>query len=92
MNLSVRDLGEVLDNLLQAIQEALAQGQEVRLPNIGRFKTIMSPERPGRNPKTGAITIIAAQKRVSFIPSLTLKRRLKAHFAAQERSGQDSAD
>ncbi len=58
--------GAALDCVLDAIGEALAKGEDVRLAGFGTFAVKESPARTGRNPGTGETLAIAASKRTSF--------------------------
>lgn len=54
--------GRALDGALEAIKNALKQGDEVSLVGFGLFTVDERAERTGRNPATGvAITIPAAK-------------------------------
>ncbi|MDR2422197.1 MAG: HU family DNA-binding protein [Deltaproteobacteria bacterium] len=82
LSVSARDGAEILDALLDVIVEALDQGQEVRIPNLGRLSVRVAPARQGRNPKTGAKKLIPAQRRAVFAPSQNLRKRLAANMEA----------
>jgi len=43
---------EVIDDLLKAIQDAVAQGDKVALPGFGIFMAVERPARIARNPAT----------------------------------------
>lgn len=66
----------IVDDVLKAITEAAAAGEEVNLPGFGKFKVKESPAREGRNPSTGATVQIAASKKVSFVPAKALKDKV----------------
>ena len=52
--------------LYAAIREALAQGEEVRLPGVGVLKVKTSPARTARNPRTGEAVAVPARNHVRF--------------------------
>lgn len=52
--------------LYAAIREALAQGEEVRLPGVGVLKVKTSPARTARNPRTGEPVAVPARNHVRF--------------------------
>jgi nucleoid DNA-binding protein len=79
-SLSARESGEILESLLDTVKQALVRGQEVRLLELGRFKVKYSPPRQGRNPRTGAVTAVPAQKRAVFSASQALRRRMAKHL------------
>ncbi len=49
-----------------AIREALAQGEDVRLPGVGVLKVKTSPARTARNPRTGEAVAVPARNHVRF--------------------------
>lgn len=63
----------VLKALIESVQEALAEGDSVRLLGFGTFKVNDRAARTGRNPKTGEPIQIAAAKVPAFTASKTLK-------------------
>lgn len=73
-----RDVGtqtrckDITDGLITAIAECLRLGKTVHLQGLGRFYWIDTPERPGRNPRTGEPTTIPAGRRLRFKPSKKL--------------------
>lgn len=65
--------GRAVDAVLQAITDALSQGEEVRLTGFGNFRVTQTAARTGRNPRTGETINIAAGKRPAFSPGSRLK-------------------
>lgn len=65
--------GRAVDAVLQAISDALAKGEEVRLTGFGNFRVTETKARTGRNPRTGETINIAAGKRPAFSPGSRLK-------------------
>ncbi|MFZ6747448.1 HU family DNA-binding protein [Undibacterium sp. Ren11W] len=63
----------VLDSLADVINVALAQGEEVALPGIGKFSAEERAARKGRNPATGAEIDIAAKTVPKFSAAKVLK-------------------
>lgn len=59
-------IGEVLDALMGAIKDSLANGDGVQLIGFGTFAVIERAAREGRNPATGKTINIAAKKTVKF--------------------------
>lgn len=66
----------VVAGTLQAIQESMTRGEEVQLPNLGKFVVSERSARTGRNPQTGETIEIAASRTVQFKASAPLKRAL----------------
>lgn len=71
--LSKRQVGEVVDLLLDTIKNALAKGQKVQLIPFGSFVVRDRKKREGRNPKTGEKLIIAARRVPAFQAGKGLK-------------------
>lgn len=64
---------QVVEDVLKAIADAVAKGDEVSLPGFGKFKVQSKPARTGRNPSTGAAIQIAASKKIVFQAAKVLK-------------------
>ena len=69
---------QIVDDLLKAIGDAAAKGDEISLNGFGKFKVQARPARTGRNPATGAAITIAAATKLSFVPAKALKDALNA--------------
>ena len=76
-SLTKRDAAAALDATLEAIQEYLVAGENVRLIGFGNFEVRERAERKGRNPQTGAEITIAAAKVPAFKAGKALKEALK---------------
>lgn len=63
-----------LNGLLDAVKDALAQGDKVTLTHLGSFNLARRAPRKGRNPRTGKQIEIAARTSVRFSPGSALKR------------------
>jgi len=72
-SLSKKDSEAALTAALDAIAEALADGDEVRLVGFGSFEVKKREARIGRNPKTKEAIQIAATKVPAFKPGKALK-------------------
>ena len=72
-SLSKTHIDSVLYALSWAIQNEVADGGEVTLPNIGKFVRVEKAARTGRNPKTGESIEIAARKAPTFKPAKAFK-------------------
>ena len=64
---------EAVDGVFEAIGEALANGEEVRLAGFGTFAARSRAARTGRNPQTGEVLSIPASKTPSFKAGKALK-------------------
>lgn len=65
--------GKALDATLEALGEALANGDAITLVGFGTFKVSERAARTGRNPRTGQEIQIPAAKTVKFSPGKRLK-------------------
>lgn len=70
--LSQKQAAEVLEATLDAIREALQEGDEVRLVGFGSFKVRKSAARKGVNPRNGQIIEVPEKDRVRFTPGKEL--------------------
>jgi DNA-binding protein HU-beta len=63
----------VLDRLAKVSHQALANGEEVPLPGLGKLHVVAKPARTGRNPRTGDSVEIPAKNAPKFSASKQLK-------------------
>ncbi|WP_256364067.1 HU family DNA-binding protein [Aquaspirillum sp. LM1] len=68
--------GKALDGMVDALTQALKQGDSVTLVGFGTFYVGERAERTGRNPKTGESIKIPAAKSPKFRAGKTLKDAL----------------
>jgi nucleoid DNA-binding protein len=71
--LSRRQVGEIVDLVLDNIQSALERGDRVALTPFGSFVVRARQAREGRNPKTGEKIKIAARNVPAFVAGKSLK-------------------
>lgn len=64
---------EQIEAVIALVTAELAQGNTVRLNNLGTFSVVDRDARTGRNPKTGEALEIAASKAVKFKATTSLK-------------------
>jgi DNA-binding protein HU-beta len=75
---STKNQSEVfLDATIEAIMEALRDGEEVKLVGFGTFSKTSRKARTGRNPKTGATVKIPSSFAARFKPGKDLKDFIK---------------
>lgn len=67
---------KALNAFIDALTEALADGQTVTFTGFGTFSVTTRAARQGRNPRTGQPVNIAAGKAVKFKPGKALKDAL----------------
>ena len=63
IGLSQSAAGNAVDAVFEAVGEALANGEELRIAGFGTFGTRNRPARTGRNPQTGESLSIPALDR-----------------------------
>ena len=72
-NLTKKDAEQAVNTTLNAITEALKNGDKVTLVGFGTFEVRERPARKGRNPQTGAEITIEASKLPAFKAGKALK-------------------
>ena len=70
---SKKETEAVVNAALEAITNALKEGDKVQLVGFGTFEVKDVAAREGRNPKTGETITIEASKKVAFSASKALK-------------------
>jgi DNA-binding protein HU-beta len=83
-DLSKAQAKQIVDDVLQAITDAAAAGDEVSLSGFGKFKVQSRPARTGRNPATGASIKIAASKKLAFTAAKAVKDALNSPKAKKK--------
>ena len=76
-NLTKKDAEAAVNSTLNAITNALKEGDKVTLVGFGTFEVRERPARKGRNPQTGAEIAIPAGKRVKVTAGSKLKAAAK---------------
>ena len=72
-SLTRKDVGTVVDAVLEVITEALEKGEKVQLVGFGSFDVKDRAQHIGRNPQTKQEIVIPATKAVQFKPGKALK-------------------
>ena len=62
-----------VETIFKAVTDSALAGEETSIPGFGKFKVKETAAREGRNPATGAAVMIAAAKKLTFIPAKALK-------------------
>ncbi|MGQ5525402.1 HU family DNA-binding protein [Chitinimonas sp. PSY-7] len=75
-NLSKVAAGNCLDAFLEAVSQAVSDGDSVTLVGFGTFKPLARNAREGKNPRTGEKLKIAATTVPKFTPGATFKARV----------------
>ena len=68
---------EAIKSVVASIRETVRSGGKISLSGLGTFKVKARKARQGRNPKTGETIDIPAGRKISFKPSISLKRFVK---------------
>ncbi|MYM00205.1 HU family DNA-binding protein [Novosphingobium sp. FGD1] len=74
--LTKADARKIVDAVFTAIADAAANGDEISLNGFGKFKVKDTPEREGRNPRTGGAMTIKAARKLAFTPAKGIKDKL----------------
>ena len=82
-NLTKKDAEAAVNSTLNAITNALKEGDKVTLVGFGTFEVRERPARKGRNPQTGEEITIEASK----LPAFKAGKALKARPTASLRRG-----
>jgi len=75
-DLTKKDSEKALKATLEAIEDSLKDGNDLKLTGFGSFKVEHRKERMGRNPQTGEEITIPATRVVKFSPGKKLKENL----------------
>ncbi len=67
------EANRLLTRMLELIQDALVEGETVKLSRFGNFNVRAKRQRIGRNPKTGEEVPITPRRVVTFRPSQMLR-------------------
>lgn len=73
---SKKDAADVVDLVFNAMKDALAEGDKIKISGFGNFVVRDKGPRPGRNPQTGDEIMIDAHKALTFRPSNILRSSL----------------
>ena len=73
-----KDCGAVVDAFLNAIKQALADGQHIEIRGFGTFKVRSRRPRLARNPRTGASVRVPARQVPVFKPSRLFKAEIES--------------
>ena len=87
VGLSRNESAQMVEDMLEEICTALANGETVKLSSFGTFAVRQKSQRVGRNPKTGDEVPIAPRRVLVFRPSHVLKAIINGQtpvFEAEE--------
>lgn len=79
LGINKREAKEVVELFFEEISAALINGEVVKLPGFGVFKTKTKAAREGRNPKTGVKVTIDPRRIVVFNAADSLKQKIQSY-------------
>lgn len=65
--------GRAVDAVFDTITKELSRGEEISIPQFGKFKVAKRKAREARNPKTGETVHVPAKTVAKFTPAKALK-------------------
>lgn len=68
-----KDATQMYDNVFGLLSEVISNGEEVAIPNLGRFKITEHAARTARNPRTNEVINVPAKKAPKFQFSKSVK-------------------
>jgi DNA-binding protein HU-beta len=71
--MSQKDVGEILNSMIETIQKSVSKGKKVTLVGFGTFESRKRSARKGRNPQTGQEIDIPAKK----VPAFSAGKKFK---------------
>ena len=87
-HLHARQVGAVVDTILDAVAAALAKGSRVELRGFGAFTVKKTEARTSRNPGSGASVAVPAKTHVQFRPSKGMRACLNLEKADPEHEAE----
>jgi integration host factor subunit alpha len=76
VGLTKKESSDIVDEVLDLIQEALLEGEKVKIACFGNFIVRDKAARRGRNPQTGEALILARRRVLRFRPSQRLRAQM----------------
>ena len=77
VGITKKEIGNIVDAIMEAIKKALSRGEKVTLFGFGTFQLIERKARRGRNPRTGEIIQIPAKRAVKFRAGKVLRKAVE---------------
>ena len=88
--LAARDTDIAVKTVLDAMTQALANGQRIEIRGFGSFSLSERAPRIGRNPKSGEKVQVPGKQVPHFKPGKELRQRVDSVFVEQSRSEQET--
>jgi len=76
LGLNKREAKEFVELFFEEIRNTLEKGDNLKFSGFGSFSVRDKPQRPGRNPKTGAEVPVSARRVVTYKASQKIKDRV----------------
>lgn len=76
-NISKAEAERIIEALVAAILDTLKRGDEVAIPDLGKFRVKDRAARTARNPRTGEMVKVPATRAVKFSAAKSLKDAVK---------------
>ena len=83
--LAVRDMDFAVKTMLDAMTDALANGQRIEIRGFGSFSLSQRAPRLGRNPKTGEQVQVPGKRVPHFKAGKELRERVDLVFQTEEQ-------
>jgi len=74
--LTIKETEAAFNAIMAVMEEALLANDKVQLTGFGTFDVKCQEERDCRNPRTGEQIHVSASRKVTFTPSVVLKKKL----------------
>lgn len=74
--LTQTDTAAAIDGFIEAVSQALEQGERIEIRGFGTFKVVERASRTGRNPRAGVHIEIPPRQAPVFKPSRDLRERV----------------
>ena len=87
--LAARDTDYAVKTVLDAMTQALAEGQRIEIRGFGSFSLSERAPRVGRNPKSGEQVMVPGKQVPHFKAGKELRERVDLEAAASEVGGTD---
>ena len=81
---SKKESADIVETLLDAMKDALSQGEKVKISGFGNFEVRSKSPRIGRNPQTKEEIEISARRVLTFKPSQVIKKMMSREPARKE--------
>lgn len=85
--MSKSDAKKFVDSFFEIMKDTIVSGEQIKISSFGNWETRSKNERPGRNPRTGALHIISARRVCVFNSGNKLRHRCNENMHKTKRKG-----